>query len=234
MNSSFANDFIAALNDFYHGFMQFMPRLLAAFVILIIGWMLSLLLRSIVRKGLVTARFDRFSDNLGITQIFGKAGITGKPSDLFGSFIFWLVLTMVMMASVGALEISALSAIVASFFTYLPRVFSALLILIVGFLIGSFLSRAAVLAVVNAGLNSATLVGEGVRLLITIIAFAMALEQLQIAAGIVRSAFTITFGALMLSAALALGLGGRDVARQLLEERFLKKDKKTDDELMHI
>jgi hypothetical protein len=130
--------------------------------------------------------------------------------------------------------VDAFSRLATDFFGYLPHILAALLILLIGFLLGNFLARAAVLAMVNAGFASAHLVGSGVRLLIAIFAFAMALDQLQIARNIVTTAFAIAFGALMLGAALAFGLGGRDVARQVLEERVLARGKKDKNELSHI
>ncbi|MBI5014992.1 MAG: hypothetical protein HZB55_05810 [Deltaproteobacteria bacterium] len=107
-------------------------------------------------------------------------------------------------------------------------------ILLVGFLLGNFLSRAVLLAAVNANLPSPRVSSNVVKILIGILAFAMAMEQLQIASSIVTAAFAISFGAVMLGLALAFGLGGRGVARQVLERQFLGEKEDKPDEFSHI
>jgi uncharacterized membrane protein (DUF4010 family) len=124
--------------------------------------------------------------------------------------------------------------LIEEFFLYLPRLFAALLILLFGFLLGNFFLRAALLAAVNAGISSPRVIGGTVKFLILILALAMALEQLQIARSIVTAAFAIAFGAVRLGVAIAFGLGGREVVRQVLEQRFLDKQEKEKDEFSHI
>jgi hypothetical protein len=138
------------------------------------------------------------------------------------------------MAGVSALGLDVFNRLVAEFFLYLPRVFTAFVILVVGFLIGNFLSRAALLAAVNANFPSPRMSSGVVRLLIGILAFAMAMEQLQIASSIVTAAFVISFGSVMLGLALAFGLGGRGVARQALERQFSGEKKEERDEFSHL
>jgi small-conductance mechanosensitive channel len=101
-------------------------------------------------------------------------------------------------------------------------------------LVGSFLSRAALLAAVNSHIPSPGIIGLVVKWLVTILAFAMALEQLKIASSIVTSAFTIAFGPVMLGLAIAFGLGGRDVARRALEKGLEAKEAKETDGFSHL
>jgi hypothetical protein len=219
---------------FYEGTMQFLPSLLAALAIIVAGWLAAWILKVIVRRTLVVAKFDRFCADVGATQVLARADIAAAPSTLAGRFVFWLVFIVFLMSGLSALGLKIINRLISEFFLYLPRVFAALLILLFGFLIGNFLSRAALLAAVNAGVPSPRIVGGVVKLLIGILAFAMALEQLQIARSIVTAAFAIAFGAVMLGLAIAFGLGGRDVARQVLERRFLEKKEGEPDEFSHI
>lgn len=230
----FWQDLQNALKTFYDGALQFLPHLLAALIIMAAGWVLGILLKKLLRRTLVAAKFDQRCANSGFTQLLERADILVSPSELAGRFVFWFVFVIFLVASISALGFTATEALVAGFFIYLPRIFVALLILLLGFLLGSFLSRAAVLALVNAGVSSAHLAGSAVRVLTGLLAFAMALDQLQIARGIVTAAFTIAFGAVMLGLALAFGLGGRDVARQLLEERLQQRSRKQEDQFSHL
>jgi hypothetical protein len=232
--NNFMQDMFNVLKTFYQDTMQFMPNLVAAIIIVAVGWIVAVLLKAITRRILTMARFDQLCDRVGCTQLLTKADIQSPPSELTGKGIFWLILVAFLMSGLGALGLDAMSGLVTAFFRYLPRIFAAMLILLGGFLFGNFLARAAVLAMVNAGISGTSFVGGAVRALIAILAFAMALNQLQIASSIVTAAFTIMFGALMLGMALAFGLGGRDAARQLIEERLLAPGKRDRDEFSHI
>jgi len=234
MGNSFTQTLVMTLERFYDGVMQFLPSLLATLVIIIAGWLVAWLLQVIVRRALGITRFDHFCANSGATQVLTRADIQTAPSILVGKFVFWLVFVVFIMSGVSALGLGVVNQLISAFFLYLPRVFAAFLILLIGFLIGNFLSRAALLAAVNAGFPSPRIVSGVVKFLIAILAFAMALEQLQIARSIVTAAFAIAFGAVMLGLALAFGLGGRDVARQVLEQRFLEKKEEERDEFSHI
>jgi len=234
MENSFTETLVMSLRNFYSGTMQFLPSLLAALVIAVAGWVVAWLLKVIVRRALMVAQFDRFCANAGATQVLTRADIHTSPSDLVGRLVFWLAFIVFLMSGVSALGLGVINQLISAFFLYLPRIFAALLILLVGFLIGNFLSRAALLAAVNANIPSPRIVGGVVKFLIAILAFAMALEQLQIARSIVTAAFAIAFGAVMLGLAIAFGLGGREVARQVLEQRFLDKKEEERDEFSHI
>ncbi|MGE5235625.1 MAG: mechanosensitive ion channel family protein [Acidobacteriota bacterium] len=220
MNATFTDRLIGALNAFFEGVVRFLPGLLAAVVIVLIGLVVGWILRAAVRRALSVARFDHFCESTGISQILDRADIRAKPSGLAGTVFFWIWFVTFAMAGLSALDVAVINRLIAEFFLYLPRILSALLILLLGFLLGNFLSRAILLAAVNAGLPSPRGISLVVKFLIAILSFAMALEQLEIAKSIVLAAFIISFGSVMLGLAIAFGIGGRDVARRVLERRF--------------
>jgi hypothetical protein len=95
-----------------------------------------------------------------------------------------------------------------------------IVILIVGLLASKFAWRATLLAAVNANLRSARLLSGALRWLLIAITVAMALEQIGVAKTIMLTAFAIAFGAVMLGAAIAIGIGGGPVARRYFERQF--------------
>jgi hypothetical protein len=220
MNGPFYERLTRALDMFFEAVMRFLPGLLAALLIFALGIIVAWLLGMVVKRVLRVVRFDRFCDAWGASQILGRADIRTTPTALAASLTFWLVLVSFLMAGLAALEIDVVNQLTAQFFLYLPRLLAALLILLGGFLLANFLSRASLLAAVNANVPSPRGISMVVKLLIAILSFAMALEQLQIAKSIVLAAFIITFGAVMLGLAIAFGVGGKDVARRVLERQF--------------
>lgn len=224
----------AVWRDFSAGVAHFLPGVLAAALIIVAGVVIAWILSKVIHMLLKAARFDRRCSDAGITQFLARADLQAPPSRMAGRLVFWLVFLTFFMSGVSALHLEFFQELINGFFLYLPRIFSALLILMAGFLIGNFLSRAALLAAVNANVPSPRTLGTLVRYLITILAFAMALEQLQIASAIVNTAFAIAFGAVMLGLAIAFGLGGRGVARRILEEHLLSRKQPPDDGLKHL
>jgi len=235
MDVPFTERLITALDTFFEGLLRFLPALLAALVILLFGLAVAWLLRLVIRRGLLLARFDRFVDSLGGGQILNRADVRVLPSALAANAVFWLVLLSFSMAGLSALHVAFVDQVITSFFLYLPSIFAALFILFGGFLLGSFLSRAALLAAVNSELPSPRAIALLVKFVIAILAFAMALEQLKIARSIVLAAFIISFGSVMLALALAFGLGGRSVVANLLEREARKHERDAEhQEISHL
>jgi len=118
-------------------------------------------------------------------------------------------------------------------FDYLPNVFVAIIIVILGYMLGNFLGRAALIASVNAGMQLSRLFGRVVRYLIFILSVLIALEQLGIGKETVLLAFAILFSGIVLAMAIAFGLGGRDLAREFLEKRLAERPG-GDDDIHHL
>ncbi len=235
MQGSFWQTLLGALDAFFAGVVRFLPGLLAALLILIIGLVIGWLIKIVVRRALAVARFDHLCDASGVSQVLSRADLRATPSRLVGAMLFWLVFLSFLMAGMSALDVPVINRLIAEFFLYLPRILAALAILLVGFLLANFLSRAALLAAVNANVPSPRAISIVVKFLITILSFAMALEQLEIAKTIVVAAFVISFGAVMFGLAIAFGLGGRDVAKRVLERQLKERDEPRDkDTLSHI
>jgi hypothetical protein len=113
---------------------------------------------------------------------------------------------------------------------FLPRLFAAVLILFFGMLAAGFFARAALLAAVNANVPSPRLLSLAVRSIIVVFVLSVVFEELGLAEQTMVVAFGIAFGALMLGLAIAFGIGGRDLARRFLEEKFVRVKKEQDED----
>ncbi|MGH9397288.1 MAG: mechanosensitive ion channel family protein [Terriglobia bacterium] len=214
---------------------QFLPHLLAMVVIIVVGGIVAWILKVIVRRILGWVKFNQLCETAGFTQLLAKTALP-SPTELLSRLVFWVVWVAFMLVGLNALGISALQQEIARFFFFLPQIFVALIILIVGVLIANFFGRATLLAAVNTNSPSPRLLSSVVRFLIIILAVTMALERIGLGHGVVLVAFAIAFGAVMFGLALAFGLGGRDAARRLLERHVLEDHVKDDDdnEISHL
>ena len=224
---------VQSWRNFASAFVLFVPRLVAATIIFAGGWVIAALVRRTVYRVLAWARFDRLSLRTGASEMLRIAEMP-TAEVLVAKIVFWLVWIGFIVSAVDTLQFKPFQGLVGEFFRFVPRFIVALLVLALGFLVGNFLWRATLLSSVNAGLPGARLISGALRVLVIAIGAVMALEQLGLATTVALTAFAITFGALMLGLAIAFGLGGRDAAKQLIEERSRAKKEPSADAAPHL
>ncbi|HLE41085.1 MAG TPA: hypothetical protein VI956_06235 [Nitrospirota bacterium] len=220
------------MKEVFSKFKEFAPNILATMTILLVGILFARIMKAVLLRFLRAIKFDSWSDRMGLTVVMRKGDLWAKPSVAVGSIVFWLLLIISLLTGLSALKIHAIDNLVAQFFLYLPRAFSAVLILVFGYIIAGFIGRAVLITAVNSGYHYAKLLAEAVRLLLTVLILAMALEQLQVAPGIVVAAFSIIFGGIVLALAVSFGVGGIDAARRMIEKEEERKEVKKDIEHM--
>lgn len=219
--------------NFAAAFAQFVPRLIAALIILTLGFLVAAVARWLVARLLEGLGFERLALRTGASDMLRVAEMPGAQV-LVAKIVFWLVWIGFIVSAVDALQIQPFHGLVQEFFRFVPRFLVALLELALGFLIANFVWRATLLASVNAGIPAARLLSGTLRLLVIAVAVVMALEQLGLATTVVLTAFAISFGALMLGLAIAFGLGGRDAARDLLARQIRAHEARDTDAAPHL
>jgi Mechanosensitive ion channel, conserved TM helix len=220
---------VFTLQNFLDMVVDFLPRLLAMLIVVLLGWIIAYALQFVTRRILTLLKFDAFSEKSGVTQTMSRVGLP-NPAQLVSRVVFWVIWVSFMVLGLSVLEIATLHEEISRFFQFVPHIFVALLILYVGFWAAHFFSRAALLAAVNSNFPLPRLVAGFVQLAIAILTVTMAFEQLGLAKTAVLIAFSITFGAVMLGLAIAFGLGGRHIARRVLEKQLLEKEEDKEEE----
>jgi hypothetical protein len=215
---------------------SFGPSLLQLIIILILGFIIAWLLKLGVRYLLSLIKFDMLGYRLGFSSVLAKASIERTPTEVVGLMIYWCALLVFFLIALGTLNIYAVDNFIASIFGYIPRFVIAIFVFLIGYFLSRFLSRAALIGLVNAQVRSARLIASLFQILILIFFLAMAIEQLGIARGIVIVTFSISLGGVVLALAIAFGLGGKEMAKEILEKRFKgwKEEKAKPDEFSHL
>ncbi len=226
---------VQPLQDFYLKLRDFLPNLFSALAIFVIGLVLAWAVKAVIVRVFKLLKLDKLFSRLGITESLQKLAVKDTPTKFIGRIFYWLIVVIFFIIALTALRLPAVDQLLERFLIYLPNVFIAALLLIIGLLIGNFLGRAALIASVNAGIKQSGLLSRAVKTTVVLFAFVMVMEQLGVGRQAVLAAFTIVFGGLVLALALAFGLGGKDIARSLLEEKFKKSESgETKDELKHL
>jgi small-conductance mechanosensitive channel len=206
-----------AYYNLVHMIAEFLPHFLVMVTIILIGLVVAFVLKYILRTLLRFTKLDRVSEEAGASRVLRMAHLPAM-TELLSRSLFWVTWFGFMLVGLSVLGVASLQAQISRLLQFLPEVFVAILILFLGVAIANFLSRAALLAAVNAGYASARIVSWAIRFVIWILAITMTLEELGLARQTVIAAFSIVFGASMLGLALAFGLGGQDLARKFLEK----------------
>ena len=211
-----------ALNQSFYRVMSLLiavlPGILAFFVALAVFTLVGMLLSAVLRRGLTWVRFD---DRL--TRYRGNADWTpsSSPTELVARASFWGCVFLGLIIGVSAFDAAyaTAAALPISLLPYLTHAVGALLLLIAGTLIARFLARTVLIGAVNAQLQYARFLSLGVKWLVLVLTAATILEHLEIGGVVVELAFGILFGGIVLTLALAVGLGSRDLVSRSLESR---------------
>jgi len=206
--------------------MGYLPVLLGALAILIVGWIVARIIRLIVDGVLKVVRFDTLADKSGISEILRKGDLKISAREVVSNIVYWLIIIMVLVMAVDALGLPKSSDVLASLFAYVPKVIAALLVLVVAMFLASFASGIVRIAAGNAKLPKPELLAGICRWAIIIFAVTISLAQLGIAPLLVTATFNIVLGGIVLALALAFGLGGKDAAARYLEELREKRSQK--------
>lgn len=211
---------------------DFLPGLLGLMVILLAALILAILARTLVLKALTGIRFDHRAEQWGLGALVDWPGV-GGPSAMVARIVMWTILIAGLLAGLSALDAALPEEFARTMFRYMPDVLAALLILVVGSVLARFLARSVLIGTVNLQVPAARLLAVGVKWLVLVLAWAMALDHLGIGRNILPLAFAIVFGGIVLALALALGLGSKDVVRALLE-RQVRESAEPSDKLPHV
>ncbi len=194
------------------------PALFGALVILFAGYLLAKVLEKLTEKALRKIRLNQMLVRGGVIQAVERSGTHVNPVRVLANLVFWLVMFTVILLAANALGLDSLANVVSTLVSYIPSVIAAIVIILVGIVLGGFVGGliAASAGAVHGGRALARLGRGGV----IVLAIFMALQQLGIATDIVTTAFAILFGAIAFAAALAFGLGNRDLAAEITREWY--------------
>jgi hypothetical protein len=205
-------DAVLKLGDALLAIIPALVVLLGAFAV---GAVVGLALRGILLLGF---RALRVGD--GSVPVLRAAGLKAEPASVASAFSFWAAIVVALAVGVGALEPGSVKSALQDLVAFLPRLLLAALVILVGIGLAALARRSVLLTAVNSGLPWAR---AGARLAhVAVLAFfvSLALNHVGVGGAILVAAFSIVSGGIVLAAALAFGLGARDLARAYLERRL--------------
>jgi hypothetical protein len=218
---------IVTVTGFWDAFVTkiavFLPNLLFAIAVILIGWVICNVIKRVVVRLLKLCQFDTLAERAGIKQILDRGGIGQSTSEIVGLLVFWFLFLIAIVTTLETLNLSGATDTLHTIYLYIPKIVAALVTLILGLYFANFLESVTRTSCANAGLEQAASLGRAAYVGTAIFVVAGIFEILDIASEIVIWAFILVFGAVCLALALAFGLGGRDVAGRYLEKWLEQK-----------
>lgn len=205
------------LSAFWAAAAAVLPRIAAALLVLLLGWILAAILRRVTVRLLRRAKFDVLSERAGIEGFLIQGGVPFTASSLVAWFIYWLLILSAVSLALSIAGVGVAEEMMQRILLYIPNVVIAVLIFAFGALFARFVRAALAAYLNNVGVEGARPISAIAQYAILVFVATLALEQLQIGGETLTAAFRMAFGGFCLAFGLAFGLGGRRWAQALLE-----------------
>lgn len=215
--------FVTSLASFWTELASFVPQLIAALVLLLLGWMLAKLARTGVMRLLTLLKFDKATEKSGLEAFMKHADLDLSVGKLLGNLVYWLIILVMIVTVANSLGLSMVAELFNKVVLYIPNVIVAILVLVFGTILARFINRLVFAWLNNMEFEGALTVSTFSEYAMLVFVFFMAMEQLQIANELLTAAFIISFGAIGLAFAIAFGLGARDWAAKVVEKVMADK-----------
>jgi len=209
---------LEALQDLWQGFLTFTPKLIGALIVFIIGWFIAIAIGKVVAGILRKLNFNRFFEKGNVKEALEKAEFKVDASGFIGAIFKWVFVIVFLLVAVEILGLTQFGIFLTSVLGYLPNVIVAVLIFVVAVIIADILEKLVRAAVEGVKVGYGNLVGIIVRWSIWIFSIFAILYQLGIAPGLIQTLLSGIVGLIVIAGGIAFGLGGKDVAAEILQE----------------
>lgn len=207
----------ASFQNLFYGLVAFIPNVIVAVIIFIIGWLIGAGLGKVVSQVVNSLRIDQALRAAGVERVLERAGFSLSSGAFLGMLVKWFFILVFLVAALEVLGLTQVTLfLTAVVLGYLPRVIVAVLILLAAAVIADAAQRLVAGSARAAGLQSANLLGSIARWAIWIFALLAALDQLGVTP-FVQTLFTGIVVALALAFGLSFGLGGQQAAARYIE-----------------
>ena len=199
------------------------PKVFVGILLIAGALLIAKLVEKILRYTLTKVRFDELVGKAGIDQALQRLGLRQELTILFPRLAYFLVLLILARTAGDALGIVAISGAIGAFFAYLPNIFAALLLMILGSTVGQFAGQTVAQSAESSGIEFAPTLGKLVSAIILFVCSMMAIAQLKIDTDIVRIVTSFVLGGAALAFGLSFGLGTRDIVRNVAAGFYVRK-----------
>src|SRR3989344_3723738 len=203
---------VLSLQDLYRQVLNFLPSLIGAIIVFVVGLVIAAGLGAIVERVVGALKIDTLLRRVGLEEYTKRANIELNFGHFLGQVVYWFIVLAFLLAAAEILNFYNLSGFIQDFLFYVPNIIIAVLIMIASFVIANILKHIVRASVMGARLHSAKFLGAAVWWIVVIFGLLASLVQLRIAVSIIETVITGLIAMLALAGGLAFGLGGKEYA----------------------
>lgn len=209
--------FVASYQEVWGTILAFLPNLVVALVVFVIGWMVAMALAKLVEKVVDALKIDPLLAKMGMDKPLDRAGLTLDAGYFVGELVKWFVLLVVFLTSADILGLEGVSEFLNTvLLPYIPKVIVAAVVLLLGILFANLTQKVVHASVSATGVGFSRMVGAVSWWAVAIFAFITALEQLQVNLFFLQTLYTGIIAMLTIAFGLAFGLAGKEAAADFL------------------
>jgi hypothetical protein len=217
--SAWTDAVVTSLTDLWAQFISFLPSVIVAVIVFLIGWAIAEAVGKLIEKVLVILRVNSAFENLkGLKRAVEQAGLRLNIAKLVGQIFKWFLLIVTLLAATDILGLQDVSNFLTSVLLYVPNVVVAALILVIAVVLANFVYRTVLASVQAAGFTSGGMIAAISKWAIIVFALFAALLQLKVATQLIQTLLTAFFAMVAIAGGLAFGLGGKDLAGKWLKK----------------
>lgn len=220
---SWTQSLLSAMGALWGKISNFIPNLLGALAVVIVGFLVARLLDTLLSKLLAKLGLDRLVQGSGLSKQMARVGIKAPVSTLIGRIVYWFVLLLFLVSALESLGLERVSSTLDVLALYVPKVFAAAIVLLAGVLLAQLLNSLVAGAAEGVGLDYAAALGRLAQALVIIISISVAIGQLEIKAELLNYVIVIVLLSVGLAGALAVGLGCRDLVGQIVAGIYVRE-----------
>ncbi len=217
-------DVLAPFQKILEDVVASLPTVLGFIAFVIVSWIILKVFLWIVKKALSKTKIDTWSEKLSKTEIFGNTAINIKFTKVILGILKWFLILVFVMAGAGIFGLTAVSDAISSFFSYLPRLLTALGIFVAGVYVGTLVKKSISGMFKSLEISGGNLVGNIAFYLIVVFLSITAFDQAGVDTSVIKSNLTLVIGSILLAVTIAFGLGSKDIITRLLFGYYSRKN----------
>jgi len=222
-----ANIFVDPILNMWDMFSAYAPNIVAAFIFVLVGLFMARLLSTVLEQFLKKIKLDSYTSKVGINEVITRFGFGKSPSRVLSFILYWAMLLVFLVTAANVLNLSVISKVLEQFLVgVLPRMAAAILIAFGGLLFANFIGSVVENAAAANNLKGGSSLAKIVHFVVVVFTVIAAIDELGIRMKIIEGGINILLASLGLAFAIAVGLGAKDIARDIITNFFTeKKDK---------
>ncbi len=209
------------MTESFSQILAFLPAIILAIILLGFGYLLARVVSIVTIRLLQIVGFDRLLSRTAVQTLLERSGTKQKTSEILGRIGFWVIFLVFLIKASDTLGLTMVSDALTGIANYIPKIWIAILVLVLGLIAANFVRELITMACSSAGMTHGTMVAQAVYVAVVLLIVVTAIDALGIDTDLLNNTIVILMAGLIGGAALSFGLGSRNAVANLIAAHYL-------------